>query len=101
MPFAPGRFSTTTFCASRSDRYFAKTRTTTSVPPPVGQGTIKRNGRLGKVSARTGGTVRHAAAASSKSRRIGRHRRVGQRFIVSGLVFWVLSRAERGARAVP
>src|SRR5690349_20355579 len=53
LPDAPGLFSTTSFCASRSDSFSAVSRAIASATPPAGQGTVNLIGWLGQASART------------------------------------------------
>ena len=48
LPPAPGLFSTTTACPSRSPRRPAMVRTTTSTPTPGGNGTMILTGRFGQ-----------------------------------------------------
>ena len=72
LPFAPGRFSTTTGWPSAACSPSWNSRAAKSVPPPGGFGTITVMGRLGKAPwARSGSGAAIAAPAPSRARRVG------------------------------
>jgi hypothetical protein len=70
VPPAPVRFSTTTFCLSRSCSFSATSRPIASTPPPAAIGTTRVMLRCGFNCASTGAVAASDSTAASHTRRL-------------------------------
>ncbi len=90
IPDAPATLSTTIVCPHFSPTFAPRSRATTSVVPPGGNGTIMRTGLVGYCCAKTPGAIAMQASAAMTGTRVTTRRR-----FMSGLL---AGRRAAGAR---